>query len=81
MWRGGGPDCADVPPAFNGQWTGYNAEMQHFAIARHNRGVNVLFFDGSVRYSSAKNLWFFLWHNHYDVSYPADNIQFPAWMN
>ena len=54
--------------------------MHHFAIARHNKGVNVLFFDGSVRYAPAKDLWNFYWHNQYDVTYAAQNIQFPAWM-
>jgi prepilin-type N-terminal cleavage/methylation domain-containing protein/prepilin-type processing-associated H-X9-DG protein len=80
MWRGGGPNFTDPPPAFNGEWLGVWAEMHHFAIARHNKGVNVLFFDGSVRYSPAKNLWNLYWHNQYDITYAAQNIQFPAWM-
>ena len=69
------------PPAFNGQWLGVWAEMHHFAIARHDKGVNVLFFDGSVRYSPAKKLWNYYWHNHYDTTYAADHIRFPARMN
>jgi prepilin-type N-terminal cleavage/methylation domain-containing protein/prepilin-type processing-associated H-X9-DG protein len=81
MWRGGGPNCTDTPPAFNGQWTGVWAEMQHFAIARHGQGVNLLFFDGSVRSSRAKGLWNFYWHNRYDVNYAATHIRFPSWMN
>jgi prepilin-type N-terminal cleavage/methylation domain-containing protein/prepilin-type processing-associated H-X9-DG protein len=81
MWRGGGPTPADVPPAFNGQWNGAEAEMQHFAMARHGKGVNVLFFDGSVRYERAKDLWSLYWNNHYDVNYAATHIQFPSWMN
>ncbi len=70
----------DPPPAFNGKWLGVGAEMHHFAIARHNKGVNLLFFDGSVCYSRAKSLWNFYWHNQYDTSYAATHIQFPAWM-
>jgi len=81
MWRGGGPTPDADPPAFNGQWTGAEAEMKHFAIARHDKGVNVLFFDGSVRYYRAKDLWGLYWNNHYDVNYAARNIIFPSWMN
>ena len=81
MWRGGGPNYTDPPPAFNGEWLGAGAEMHHFAIARHDQGVNLLFFDGSVRYARAKALWNFYWHNQYDVTYAAQHIQFPAWMN
>jgi prepilin-type N-terminal cleavage/methylation domain-containing protein/prepilin-type processing-associated H-X9-DG protein len=80
MWRGGGPYDTDVPPAFNGQWSGAQAEMHHFAIARHSKGINLLFFDGSVRYQRAKDLWGLYWHNEYDVNYAAQHIQFPAWM-
>jgi len=80
MWRGGGPNYTDTPPAFNGEWVGVQAEMHHFAIARHDKGVNVLFFDGSVRYARAKTLWNFYWHNQYDTTYAATHIQFPAWM-
>jgi prepilin-type processing-associated H-X9-DG protein len=80
MWRGGGPSPDDVPPAFNGQWSGVGAEMKHFAIERHNKGINVLFFDGSVRYQRARDLWNLPWNRNYDVSYAATNIQFPDWM-
>jgi prepilin-type N-terminal cleavage/methylation domain-containing protein/prepilin-type processing-associated H-X9-DG protein len=80
MWRGGGPRHTDKPPDFNGQWSGAGAEFHHFAIARHRRGVDVVFFDGSVRSSRAKDLWKLRWHREFDVSY-FDRIKFPAWMN
>jgi prepilin-type N-terminal cleavage/methylation domain-containing protein/prepilin-type processing-associated H-X9-DG protein len=80
MWRGGGPFPTDPPPAFNGEWAGINAEFHHFAIARHNKGVNVVFFDGSVRYLPARDLWNLPWHNQYDTQYATRNIQFPSWM-
>jgi RNA polymerase sigma factor (sigma-70 family) len=80
MWRGGGPVPTDEPPDFNGQWLGYEAEMSHFAIARHNKGINLLFFDGSARYERDRDLWNLPWNNNYDVFYAASNIQFPAWM-
>ncbi len=81
MWRGGGPTPQSQPPAFNGQWNGYDAEMDHFAMARHSRGINVLFFDGSARYQRAKDLWNLKWNNVYDVGYARQHIQFPAWMD
>ena len=80
MWRGGGPNPTNGPPAFNGQFTSYDDEFHNFAIARHNEGVNVLFFDGSVRYTRAKDLWRLSWNKSYDVN-AANNIKFPGWMN
>ena len=74
------PQFTDPPPAFNGEWLGAGAEMHHFAFARHNKGVNLLFFDGSVRYPR-QALWNFYWHNQYDITYAAQHIQFPSWMN
>jgi prepilin-type N-terminal cleavage/methylation domain-containing protein/prepilin-type processing-associated H-X9-DG protein len=78
MWRGGGPYATDAPSAFNGQFQW--VEMDFFAMARHAKGVNVLFFDGSVRYSRARDLWGFPWSNGYDAS-AAAGIVFPNWMN
>jgi prepilin-type processing-associated H-X9-DG protein len=80
MWRGGGPHFDDTPPQFNGQENDLSSEMDAFAIARHGKGVNILFFDGSVRYTRAKDLWKLPWHRQYDVN-AASNITFPAWMN
>jgi prepilin-type N-terminal cleavage/methylation domain-containing protein/prepilin-type processing-associated H-X9-DG protein len=80
MWRGGGPSPTDTPPKFNGEWAGADAEFHHFAIERHGKGVNVLFFDCSVRYSRAKDLWGLPWSKGYDVN-AATNIVFPDWMN
>jgi prepilin-type N-terminal cleavage/methylation domain-containing protein/prepilin-type processing-associated H-X9-DG protein len=80
MWRGGGPRDNDTPPEFNGEWAGYDAEFHHFALARHSKGVNVLFFDSSVRYSRAKDLWGLAWHKKYDVNAALKTV-FPDWMN
>jgi len=79
MWRGGGPDHTDPPPSFNGEWAGYNAEFHHFALARHSKGINLLFFDGSVRDRRARDLWSLPWHREFDVS-QRDKIRFPGWM-
>ncbi len=77
MWRGGGPDISDPPPNFNGEWAGAGAEFHHFAMARHSRGINALFFDGSARLERAKHLWRLKWHREFDTS----RRTFPAWMN
>jgi prepilin-type processing-associated H-X9-DG protein len=53
--------------------------MYSFALARHAKGVNVLFFDSSVRYSRAKDLWNLPWHKDYDLS--TVNRVFPGWMD
>jgi prepilin-type processing-associated H-X9-DG protein len=79
MWRGGGPFETDPAPEFNGQWNWTQTEMFSFAIKRHAKGVNVLFFDSSVRYSRAKDLWQLPWHAGWDVN--AANKTFPGWMD
>ncbi len=82
MWRGGGPHPSDARPAFNGEWSGAGAEFKHFAIARHGRGVQVLFFDGSARRQRARDLWSLPWHKEFDVTYAGAQGEnfFPAWM-
>ena len=81
MWRGGGPYFDDIPPTFNGEWLGAGAEMHHFAIERHAKGVNILYFDSSVRYTRAKDLWSLPWSKGYDVNAAADAVGFPDRMN
>jgi prepilin-type N-terminal cleavage/methylation domain-containing protein/prepilin-type processing-associated H-X9-DG protein len=81
MWRGGGPRFNDIPPAFNGQWLGIREEMSHFAIERHGQGVNILYFDSSVRNTRARDLWSLPWSKGYDVNAAAQVVGFPAWMN
>ena len=85
MWRGGGPDhrtaIKDQAPTQNGQWLGFNAESAHFALARHRRGVSIVFFDQSVRTtSSPKQIWTFKWHRSYLRHGHERTRQFPAWM-
>jgi prepilin-type N-terminal cleavage/methylation domain-containing protein/prepilin-type processing-associated H-X9-DG protein len=81
MWRGGGPYFNDAPPDFNGEWLGINAEMSHFAIERHGKGVNILYFDSSVRNTRAKDLWRLPWSKGYNVNATAQAVMFPDWMN
>jgi prepilin-type N-terminal cleavage/methylation domain-containing protein/prepilin-type processing-associated H-X9-DG protein len=80
MWRGGGPHFNDLPPAFNGEWMGAGAEMHHFAMFRHGKGINLLFFDSSVRNTRAKDLWSLPWSKGYDVNAAAQAVGFPDWM-
>jgi len=80
MWRGGGPYHTDSPPAFNGEWAGADAEMHHFAIKRHGKGINLLFFDCSVRRENVKKMWQLQWHRQFDVNYYTQ-IHFPGWMD
>jgi len=75
----GGPDHSQPAPQFNGQWDGYNAEFHHFAIARHRKGINLVFFDGSVRYRQARDLWALPWHREFDVNF-YHKMTFPGWM-
>ena len=85
MWRGGGPDhrnaAKDQAPANNGQWLGYGYESAHFAIARHNRGINIVFFDQHVDSTTTpRDVWTFQWHRRY-AKVPRDRDKiFPGWM-
>jgi prepilin-type N-terminal cleavage/methylation domain-containing protein/prepilin-type processing-associated H-X9-DG protein len=85
MWRGGGPSLSgngSLRPAFNGEWSGAGHEFKHFAVQRHNKGVYVNFFDGSVRPQRARALWSLPWHNTFDVAFAGRQgaSYFPAWM-
>jgi prepilin-type N-terminal cleavage/methylation domain-containing protein/prepilin-type processing-associated H-X9-DG protein len=82
MWRGGGPSPTDRRPEYNGQWINVNQEFMHFAIHRHGKGVQVVFFDGSARHQRARNLWRLEWHRSFDVNYvnTQPSFFFPAWM-
>ena len=77
MWRGGGPYHTDPPPNFNGEWSGAGKEINHFAIHRHSKGINILYFDQSVRYTNARQLWNIRWHKEFKV---GKRTQFPRWM-
>jgi prepilin-type processing-associated H-X9-DG protein len=78
MWRGGGPDSVERPPTFNGEWLGAGFEFHHFAMARHGKGINVLFFDGSVRHVRVRNLWKLKWHREFDTTFYS-KLTWPAW--
>lgn len=83
MWRGGGPDWIDAPPGFNGQWIGveeFIPEMGYFAIQRHGRGTQLVFFDGSVRNLRLYQLWGIKWHKEFLENYPRNLNTWAPWM-
>ena len=89
MWRGGGPSEVGTggdPPAYDGEWSGYNKEMKHFCINRHNGAVNHLFMDSSVRKVGLKELWTLKWHREFNTAGPwtlAGGVlprDWPDWM-
>ena len=78
MWRGGGPFRQRMaPPQYNGEWTGYGEEMKHFAMDRHNGGIQGVFMDHSVQHVPIKKLWKLKWHRAYDQAYKPS---WPRWM-
>ena len=85
MWRGAGPDhrnsAKDQAPTYNGQWIGYGNESAHFAVARHSKGINIVYFDQSVRTTrSPRDIWDQQWHREYQ-RVPRDRSKnFPDWM-
>jgi len=89
MWRGGGPyenGTRGDPPEYHGQWLGYNREMMHFVIDRHNGFVNHVFMDWSVRKVGLKALWKLKWHKEYNINGPWTTAgggvasDWPNWM-
>jgi prepilin-type N-terminal cleavage/methylation domain-containing protein/prepilin-type processing-associated H-X9-DG protein len=89
MWRGGGPyenGTRGDPPQYDGQWLGYDREMMHFCINRHQESINMLFMDWSVRRVGLKELWMLKWHRQFNTNGPwtrAGGVQtddWPEWM-
>ena len=79
MWRGGGPNYLQAPPSFNGQWINANSEFAHFAIQRHGKGSQLVFFDGSARRVRTRDLWRLKWHKQYETDFAYWPTFFPAW--
>jgi hypothetical protein len=83
MWRGGGPtytlgNVRIEPPHENGEWSGYNAEMHHFCIDRHNGHIDAVFLDWSVRRIGLKGLWKIKWHKDFPTGGWTGG--WPGWM-
>jgi prepilin-type N-terminal cleavage/methylation domain-containing protein/prepilin-type processing-associated H-X9-DG protein len=76
MWRGGGPMTtvnnkgalpASSPPG--GRFRGSNYDMANFAMWRHGKGMNMVFFDGHARRVKPKQLWSLRWHQSFDINF------------
>jgi len=89
MWRGGGPYTHGTrgdPPQFDSQWLGYDREMMHFCVDRHNGFINMLFMDASARAIGLKELWRLKWHKQFDQNGPwttgggVTGSDWPDWM-
>jgi prepilin-type N-terminal cleavage/methylation domain-containing protein/prepilin-type processing-associated H-X9-DG protein len=80
MWRGAAPMETEPPPALNGEWDAGTNQIWVYALARHAKGVNIVFLDGSVRHSRAKDLWQLPWHKDWNYG-TASGLTFPGWMN
>jgi len=81
----GGRD--DAPPESDAIPMGdYARNSWQSCINRHDGGVNVLFFDGSVRKVGLKELWTLKWHPDYNTAGPwtlAGGVEpgdWPEWM-
>jgi len=81
MWRGGGPMKSKMaPPQYNGEWTGYGEQMNHFAMDRHNGGIQSVFMDHSVQHVPIKKLWKLHWHRNWQSDYGDYEPSWPSWM-
>ncbi len=45
-------------------------QMQRVCIKRHDKSINILFMDYSVRKVGLKELWTLKWHPHFDINGP-----------
>jgi len=89
MWRGGGPfehGTRGDPAEIKDHWYGYDHEMKHFCIDRHNGFVNQLFMDWSARTVGLKELWTLKWHKEFDTkgfytqAGGIEATEWPQWM-
>jgi prepilin-type N-terminal cleavage/methylation domain-containing protein/prepilin-type processing-associated H-X9-DG protein len=86
MWRGGGPMAQgnkDNPPPASTPAGGVSSpgsgyDSANYAMWRHGKGINMVFFDGSTRRVRPKQVWRLKWHQQYNenTAYPTS----PAWI-
>lgn len=75
MWFSSAPQETDLPPAVQclPSWP-WHTGITNMCIDRHNRSINMLFFNGTVRKVGLKELWNLKWHRNYDQNCPL-----PVW--
>jgi prepilin-type N-terminal cleavage/methylation domain-containing protein/prepilin-type processing-associated H-X9-DG protein len=76
MWDGTEPEADDAPPLVE---CDRPSDMSVFCMPRHNRRINMLFMDKSVRMVGLRQLWSLKWHTQYRPMDPA-YIDWPQWM-
>ena len=87
MWIGGYPGAPTAnanPPSSQENNPGtWETQMNRFAMKRHNKGINNVFLDQSVRGVDIKELWELKWHKVYDTRnyYTDPTFDWPGWMN
>jgi len=67
----------DEPPTYDGEFirgTSFN-EMRYVCLNRHNKHINIVFMDFSVRKTGLKWLWELRWHRNWN----PDNDPPPVW--
>ena len=89
IWHTGRPEAQDLPPEeeYNSRYDNQlddvsndpSNHMQRFTVNRHDKKLNVLFMDGTVKTISPKELWRLKWHKNYDTFAPLP--QWPEWMS
>jgi prepilin-type N-terminal cleavage/methylation domain-containing protein/prepilin-type processing-associated H-X9-DG protein len=90
-WRGSVPGYnpdnnngnALIAPANSDEDLGKNYEMQHFAMKRHGKGINMSFVDGSSRSMKVSELYGLYWSKNYDpnsATVSGKITSMPAWM-
>ena len=87
-WRGGGPHYVlrnaympSVSPTDYSSSANYTEyEVQHFGIPRHDKRINILFFDGSTRTTPLRDLWSLKWHRQFDTEAWKTRVALPGWM-
>jgi prepilin-type N-terminal cleavage/methylation domain-containing protein/prepilin-type processing-associated H-X9-DG protein len=89
-WRGGGPHYgsrnafmpSQQPDEYSSTRNFAEYEMQHFAVPRHDKKINILFFDGSTRTTPLKDLWGLQWHREFDTEAWKTRLgRLPGWIN
>ena len=87
MWIGGFPgwptETANVPSLFEDNFGAITQQMNRYAIKRHNKGINMVFLDQSVRGVDVKELWGLKWNKVYETKndYTDPTYQWPDWIN
>jgi type II secretory pathway pseudopilin PulG len=85
MWIDSYPAATNIPPPVDGyqcKWwdpgISKHKQMSIFCINRHNRFMNGVFLDFSVRKVGLKKLWKLKWHRNFDLNAPTP--EWPDWM-